>query len=80
MQDRLYKDLYNLITSLCGVSRFATSEEDDIMNFINRRFITAYNASQAWSRYLVVGDPRPVGTFVLKGLTALVFSPTSRYF
>jgi len=73
MQTRLYKDLYNLITSLCGVSRFADSEEDDIMNFINRRLTTAYNASQAWPRYLVVGEARPVGSFVLKGLTAASF-------
>jgi hypothetical protein len=63
MQDRTYGDLYKLIQSLAGVKNFAPSEEDDIANFINRRFKTAYDASQAWSRYLVVGEERPASSF-----------------
>lgn len=68
MQDRTYGDLYKLIQSLAGVKNFAPSEEDDIANFINRRFKTAYDASQAWSRYLVVGEERPASSFVLRGV------------
>ena len=68
MESRYYKDLYKLIQSLCGVLKFAPEEEDDIANFINRRLVTAYNASQAWSRYLVIGEERRVSSFYVSGV------------
>jgi len=63
MQTRPYGDLYKLIQSLAGVKSFAPSEEDDIANFINRRFFTAYSTTNAWPRYLVTGEQRRVSTF-----------------
>lgn len=68
MQNRTYGDLYKLIQSLCGVLKFAPQEEDDIANFINRRLTTAYNASQAWPRYLVIGEERRVSSFTASGV------------
>lgn len=67
MEYRLYSDLFKLIQSLCGVLKFAPQEEDDIANFINRRLQTAYNASQAWPRYLVTGEERKVSSFYVDG-------------
>lgn len=58
MQTRTYGDLYKLIQSLSGVGSFAPTEQDDVANFINRRFYEAYNTSQAWPRYLVAGEER----------------------
>lgn len=64
MQTRTYGDLYKLIQSLAGVKSFAPSEQDDIANFINRRYFTAYSTSNAWPRYLVSGEERRVSHFV----------------
>jgi hypothetical protein len=69
MQNRTYGDLYKLIQSLCGVLKFAPQEEDDIANFINRRLNSAYNASQAWPRYLVTGEERRVSSFTASGVS-----------
>lgn len=70
MQNRTYGDLYKLIQSLAGVKSFAPSEQDDIANFINRRFFTAYSTSNAWPRYLVNSEKRIVNTFKLTGVSA----------
>jgi hypothetical protein len=67
MQTRTYGDLYKLIQSLAGVKSFAPSEEDDIANFINRRFFTAYSTTNAWPRYLVNSEERTVNSFKLLG-------------
>ena len=63
MQTRTYGDLFKLVQSLAGVTAFADNEQDDIANLINRRYQTAYNTSQIWPRYLVVGEPRKISTF-----------------
>jgi hypothetical protein len=62
MQTRTYGDLFKLIQSLAGVGSFATSEKDDIANFINRRFSEAFNTSHMWPRYLVTGEARTIAT------------------
>jgi hypothetical protein len=69
MQNRTYGDLFKLIQSLAGVREFASSEEDDIANFINDRFFDAYNTSQAWARYLVPSEKRIVSAFEVTGTT-----------
>lgn len=69
MQTRTYGDLFKLIQSLAGVQSFAESEEDDIANFINRRFYTAYNSSQAWPRYLVPNEERILASIKVSGIT-----------
>jgi len=60
MQTRTYGDLFKLIQSLAGVGSFATSEQDDVANLINRRYFEAYQTSQMWPRYLVVGEERTI--------------------
>lgn len=62
MQTRTYGDLFKLIQSLAGVGTFATSEKDDIANFINRRFFEAFNTSHMWPRYVVTGEERTIAT------------------
>lgn len=69
MQTRTYGDLFKLIQSLAGVQSFAPSEQDDIANFINRRFYTAYNSSQAWPRYLVPNEERILASIKVSGIT-----------
>jgi len=58
MQTRTYGELFKLIQSLAGVRAFAPSEQDDIANFINRRFSEIYNESPIWPRYVVPNEPR----------------------
>ena len=60
MQNRTYGDLFKLIQSLCGIGSFAGSEQDDIANLINRRFFEAYQTTNNWARYLVVGEERTI--------------------
>ena len=62
MQNRTYGDLFKLIQSLAGVGSFSTDEQSDVANFINRRFFEAFQTSQSWTRYIVVGEERTVGT------------------
>jgi hypothetical protein len=72
MQTRTYGDLYKLIQSLAGVKSFAPSEQDDIANFINRRFFTAFSTTNAWPRYLVNSEERTVTSFEVSGLQTQV--------
>jgi hypothetical protein len=65
MQNRTYGDLFKLIQSLCGVGSFAGSEQDDIANLINRRFFEAYQTTNNWARYLVVGEERVIANQVV---------------
>ena len=62
MQTRTYGDLFKLIQSLAGVGSFASSEQGDIANFINRRFFEAYQTSLMWPRYVVIGEERDIST------------------
>lgn len=61
MQTKTYETLFNLVKSLAGVNSFTTEEDSYIMNFTNRRFQQAYDGSEFWPRYLVVGEARTVG-------------------
>jgi hypothetical protein len=60
MQERTYSDLLTLIRSLAGVGGFTTEEQTSILSFVNRRASEAYNMSQSWPRYLVVGEERAI--------------------
>ncbi len=60
MQTRTYGDLFKLIQSLSGVGSFASSEQDDIANFINRRYSEAFETSPVWSRFLITSEERKV--------------------
>ena len=62
MQTRTYQTLFNLVKSLAGVNSFTTEEEGYILNFTNRRFKEAYDSSEFWGRYLVVGESRTINS------------------
>jgi hypothetical protein len=68
MQTRTYGDLFKLIQSLAGVTAFATNEQDDIANLINRNYQVAYDTIQMWPRYLVQSEERNVNAFTLSGI------------
>ena len=70
MQTRTYGDLFKLIQSLAGVGEFAPSEQDDIANLINRRFLQAFNESPIWPRYIVSSEKRDILALTLSGATA----------
>ena len=69
MQTRTYGDLFKLIQSLAGVGSFAESEQDDIANLINRRFLQAFNESPIWPRYIVSSEKRDILALTLSGAT-----------
>jgi hypothetical protein len=58
MQDRTYSELFNLIKSLAGVNEFTSEETSYILEFSNRRFYEAFEVTETWPRYLVVGEAR----------------------
>jgi hypothetical protein len=62
MQERTYSDLLTLIRSLAGAGSFTTEEQTSILSFVNRRASEAYNMSQSWPRYLIVGEERAIGS------------------
>jgi hypothetical protein len=62
MQDRTYTDLFALIQALAGVGNFTSDESVNILQFVNRRAFEAYQTSQNWPRYLVVGESRGIGS------------------
>ena len=62
MQVRTYSDLEGLIKSLAGVFSFTSEEEDQILNFVNRRAFEAYNISPIWPRYLVISEERTISS------------------
>ncbi len=62
MQDRSYTDLFTLIRSLIGAGSLTTEEQSSIESFVNRRAHEAYQTSQSWPRYLVVGEERAIST------------------
>ena len=70
MQTRTYGDLFKLIQSLAGVGSFAESEQDDIANLINRRFLQAFNESPIWPRYIVSSEKRDILALTLSGATS----------
>ena len=62
MQERTYTDLLNLTQSLIGSGSLTTQEQSSILSFVNRRAYEAYNTSQSWPRYLVVGEQRTISS------------------
>ena len=70
MQTRTYGDLFKLIQSLAGVTAFATNEQDDIANLINRNYSVVYNTIQMWPRYLVSSEGRDINAYTLSGATS----------
>jgi hypothetical protein len=54
--------LFSLIKALSGVNEFTSEENGYILSFINRRADEAYDSSQMWPRYLIVGEERTVDT------------------
>lgn len=73
MNDRTYSDLYSLIGSLAGVSSFTSTDDANILNFVNRRIYQAYRQSKMWSRYVVGAQARPV----VNGAIPFTFSPST---
>ena len=72
MQTRTYGELFKLIRSLAGVGSFSTAELDDIANLINRRFLTIFNESPIWPRYLVNSEPRKIAALKIANSTTSV--------
>jgi predicted SPOUT superfamily RNA methylase MTH1 len=57
---RRNKDLYDTVTALAGVRDFTSDEKNDILSLANRRLTMAYNKSNIWDRYLVIGEERRI--------------------
>lgn len=58
MQEVTYSDIYGQVKALAGVTDFTTEEQALITTLINRRAKLAYEASDFWPRWLVVGESR----------------------
>jgi len=71
MQEVTYSDVFNQVKALAGVTDFTTQEQVLITTLINRRAKLAYEASDFWPRWLVVGESRNYKTTTV-GATAIV--------
>lgn len=75
MQEVDYNSIYNQVKALAGVTDFTSQEQVLITTLVNRRAKLAYESSDFWPRWLVVGESRTykvttvsAGNFVV-GLT-----------
>ena len=80
MQTKPYKDLYSLVSALAGVNSFTDDEKKNIVNFINRRYLQAYNMSPNWVRYLTVGEERKVSSFKVSGFSGVYDYQNEEYY
>jgi hypothetical protein len=62
MADGTYSDLLLRIKALAGVSDFTDTELTFLNSLVNRRANFAYEATDYWPRYLVVGEKRTLST------------------
>jgi len=58
MQEVTYTSIYDQVRALAGVVDFTTEEQSLITTLVNRRARFAYEASDFWPRWLVVGERR----------------------
>ncbi len=80
MQTKAYKDLFDLISALAGVNSFTDDEKKNIVDFINRRYLQAYNMSPNWVRYLTVGEERNVSSFKIGGFSGVYAPANGEYY
>ena len=70
MQTRTYGELFKLISALCGTGQQLTvPEQDQLRQFINRRFQEAFDTSPIWPRYLVTSEERDIISISLSGVS-----------
>ena len=62
MADGTYSDLLLRIKALAGVNDFTATELTFMNSLVNRRANAAYEATDYWPRYLVVGEKRTLST------------------
>lgn len=59
MQTRTYGDLFKTASALIGTGgELDVTEQDQLAQFINRRFQQAFDESLFWPRYIVIGEAR----------------------
>ena len=58
MQEVAYSSIYNQVCALAGVTDFTAQEQVLITTLVNRRAKLAYEGSDFWPRWLVVGENR----------------------
>jgi len=67
MQEVTYTSIYDQVRALAGVSDFTAQEQSLITTLVNRRSKLAYEASDFWPRWLVIGERR---TYTATTITA----------
>ena len=60
---RSNSQLFDHIKALSGVNDFTTEETANLLSFVNRRLVMAYNTSPMWDRYLVPSEKRLLSSF-----------------
>ncbi len=60
MQTKSYSDLLALAQALIGAGSLTYEEQDQVLQFVNRRAHEAYQTSESWPRYMVANEPRTI--------------------
>lgn len=86
MKDVTFAQVYDRVKALAGIPSPSAAVDTAMVSFINRRAMMAYEATDFWPRYLVVGEPRALqattvnaGSFVT-GYTYTILSVGSTNF
>jgi hypothetical protein len=75
MANVTYSSIYNRVKALCGIPSPDANAQTQITEFINRRARLAYEATDFWPRWLVVGELRNYQSTTVNA-TALVVGYT----
>ena len=71
MQTRTYGDLFKTTSALIGTGgELDVSEQDQLSQFINRRFQQAFDESPIWPRYFVPSEERDIALYTLSRATS----------
>lgn len=65
MENLTYTSIYNRVKALAGVLSPSVDAQANIKEFINRRAKIAYESSDFWPRWLVVGESRTITNNVI---------------
>jgi hypothetical protein len=60
--DVTFLEVKNAFQSIAGLESLTAADEFFLVNSLNRAVSRAYNESNSWPRYLVVGEERTIGT------------------
>ena len=68
--DSTFVEVKNAFQAIAGLESLTAADEFFLTSSLNRAVHRAYNESDSWPRYLVVGEKREIYTYNISGITS----------